>query len=61
MCRVDGSHRNLGASPGGGNDETPSFTIRPAKPLRGDTDRWAVWVGRHSLEKITRELKGQLR
>ena len=26
-----------------------------------DTGRWAVWVGRHALKKITRAPKGRLR
>ncbi len=28
---------------------------------KGDTDWWAVWVGRHALEKISRAPKGWLR
>jgi hypothetical protein len=26
-----------------------------------DTDRWAVWVGRHALENLTRAPNGRLR
>lgn len=29
--------------------------------LTKDNDRWAVWVGRHALNKETRASKGQLK
>ena len=29
--------------------------------LSRDTGRWAVWLGRHPLEKISRGLKGRLK
>ena len=29
--------------------------------LNENTDRWAVWVGRHALETLTSVPKGQLR
>lgn len=33
----------------------------PLTPERGDSSRWAVWLGRHALEKISRAPKGRLR
>ena len=61
MCRVGGSRRSPDASSDGGNDETPLFLIRNTHPLVGNIGRWAVWVGRHALKKITRAPNGQLR
>ena len=38
---------------GESQSETPSFVYCNTHSVE-DTDRWAVWVGRHTLEKISR-------
>ena len=48
---------------GGGNVGTPPFRNRVShqRQRRWNNGRWAVWLGRHPLEKISRGPKGRLR
>ena len=44
------------------NDVTPAFSVNMANLSEADKDtcRWAVWVGRHTFEKISKVPQGQL-
>ena len=60
MRRVGGTRRSAASGSRGGTDETPPFGCRTTNSLYEDNGRWAVWVGRHALEKISRAPKGHL-
>ncbi len=49
----------MGASSYKGVNVTPPFCYHTAYPS-GDTIRWAVWLGRYALEKLSRAPKGSL-
>ncbi len=58
---VDRRRRRIGASQFGVNNVTLSYLSLIANPSQGgDSYRWAVWLGRHSLEKVSRDLKVRL-
>ena len=47
---------------GRSNDVTLAFSVNMANLSEAgkDTCRWAVWVGRHTFEKISKVPQGQL-
>src|SRR5262245_55489413 len=61
MQRVAGSLRNRSSGIGRGNVVTPAICCRIANPVIGDIGRWAVRLGRHPLEKVSRGPKDWLR
>ena len=61
MQSVAGSHRSQSSGIDGGAGVTPATCNRIANPFYGDIGRWAVRLGRHPLEKVSRGPKDWLR
>ena len=61
MQSVAGSLRNWPSGVSGGDVVTPAIRYRIANPYYGDSGRWAVRLGRHPLENVSRGPKDWLR
>lgn len=61
MQRVAGSLRSQSFGIDGGSVVTPAIRYRTANPFYGDIGRWAVRLGRHPLEKVSRGPKDWLK
>ncbi len=58
---VGGSRRSGPCGGRGGANETPPLEGSAAYRVHRDNVRWAVWLGRHTPEKIAGVPKGRLR